>query len=287
MTHLEDGLAHLGAGRWERAVEALRAANRCEPGRLAVVRALVTACLKAGRVGEARATLGSYTSDQPMCAEGWRLAAQLEWKLCSYDEAMDVLARGLARLPNSQILHRQTALFWGARGRIENAQARVVRCAESEAMAARETSAAQPDRLDRLVQDCRLLGCLLDLPSVDEDREMLGALEAKLAKLVVDQPHHADRHFVLARLQMKLDALPAALLSVQRALRVNPRYVEAHRLHATVLGKLDQPDAAIQILRGLVQQGIAWPDIDEQIDELMNSRTASFERGQRSDRRAA
>src|SRR5258706_3457832 len=116
----EAGIAHLTAGRWQEAVASLRSAPRREPGRLAIVRALATALLQVGDDRAARRALADFTIDNPMCAEGWRLAAQLEWKLNQYDEAMIVLARGLERLPNSQALHRQTAPFSGAPGKLES-----------------------------------------------------------------------------------------------------------------------------------------------------------------------
>jgi Flp pilus assembly protein TadD len=283
VTHLDQGLAHLAAGRWRQAIAALRTADRLEPGRLQVVRALATACLQAGDPAQARVALHAYTLDQPMCAEGWRLAAQLEWKLHQYDAAMEVLSRGLSHLPNSQILHRQTALFWGARGKLETA---ALHAYVAPLDAPRAT--IEPDCLDRLVRDSKLLASLLDLPAQQADVEMLRAVEVKLAGLLETQPDHADRHLLLARLQARLEALPAALLSVQRALRANPRYVEAHRLRATLLDKLGQTDAAIAILRMLVKQGANWPDLHEQIAQLdaRRNRTVDGE-NQHLTRRAA
>src|SRR5436190_5189727 len=113
------GLTHLAHKRWPDAVASLRVAFRREPARLAVVRALATACLQTGNINEARQALANFTINSPMSAEGWRLAAQFEWKQNRYDDAMEILARGLDRLPNSQVLHKQIALFWGARGRLE------------------------------------------------------------------------------------------------------------------------------------------------------------------------
>src|SRR4051812_1600295 len=110
---LAEGLGHLAARRWDAAVVCLRVAVQREPGRFAVVRALATACLRGGEIGEARRVVETFTNEHPMCAQGWRLAAQLAWKMNRYDEAMEALARGLERLPNSAVLHRQTALFAG------------------------------------------------------------------------------------------------------------------------------------------------------------------------------
>jgi tetratricopeptide (TPR) repeat protein len=260
-------MAHLAAGRWSAAADALRVANQREPGRLAVVRALATACLHGGDDQGARRAVGQFVLDHPMCAEGWRLAAQLEWKLNQYDEAMAVLGRGLERLPNSAVLHRQTALFWGARGKLENSALHTERVG-----AGREIASADPDYLDRVAQDPKLLGSLLDVAGADANLEMLREVERKLSALLQNQPHHADRQLVLARLQVRIDELPAAMLSVQRALRASPRFVEAHRLRATILGKLGEHEQAIEILKKLIRDGSNWADIHYQIAELQQAR---------------
>src|SRR4051812_16031318 len=78
---LEEGLDHLRAGRFDHAVVALRIALQRGPGRFAAVRGLATAFVLSDDAKAARLLLDTYTTDQPMSAEGWRLAAQLEWKL--------------------------------------------------------------------------------------------------------------------------------------------------------------------------------------------------------------
>jgi tetratricopeptide (TPR) repeat protein len=284
-----DGLGHLAAARWAEAVASLQVALRREPTRLAVARAFATACLQAGRAADARQALAEFTVNSPMSAEGWRLAAQLEWKLCRYDDAMAVLARGLERLPNSQALHKQTALFWGARGKLEAsarhagraevgpvqqmiATARGEGAPEASPFAKTENSAVTNDWFDRVAQDSRILDGLLGLSGDDADVEMLKGLEFKLAALLESQPHHADRQVVLARLRVKLDMLPAAMLSVQRALRANRGYVDALRLKATILGRMNEPAAAIDVLEGLIARGMDWPDLHFQIAELEKAR---------------
>ena len=89
-----------------------------------------------------------------------------------------------------------------------------------------------------------MLDGVLNSPESPDDLAMLRELEGRIAALLTTQPYHADRQLGLARLQVKIGALPAALISVQRALRVNPNYVEADRLRATILGKMGEYDAA-------------------------------------------
>jgi predicted Zn-dependent protease len=292
----DHGVALLSARDWPAAVAALGRAVRREPTRLAAVRALATACLQAGQPDEARRALAAFTIDNPLCAEGWRLAAQFEWKAAQYDAAMDLLARGLEKLPHSQILHRQTALFWGARGKLEISARHAARAADVGAAAdavEKYVAAAQgtqpaggplfqtplptaaavaADWFDRVAQDPRLLDTLLNLGTDANDADMLKGLETKLAALLESQPYHADRQLALARLQVKLEMWPAAMLSVQRALRANPAYVDAKRLRATILGRTGEFDQAIAALESLIAGGLDYPDLHLQVAELHRQR---------------
>jgi tetratricopeptide (TPR) repeat protein len=126
--------------------------------------------------------------------------------------------------------------------------------------------------LDRVAEDPKLLDSLLNLPGDEADLEMLKGLEFKLARLLESQPYHADRQLVLARLRVRIGELPAALLSVQRALRANPQYVEAHRLRATVLGRMGEYDEAIEILEELIGRGMDWADLHFEVAELQTAR---------------
>jgi tetratricopeptide (TPR) repeat protein len=281
----EDGIAHLAESRWANAADSLRKAARREPARFAVVRALATACLQLGDPQAAREAVAALTTNSPMCAKGWRLAAQLEWKLGRYDDAMSVLARGLEHLPNSQTLHRQTSLFWGARGKVEAAACHAERAGQNTESQSRKigpTPASQPeswtaqaveaDWLDQVAQDAKLLESVLNTPGVETNPEMLKGLESRLAALLESQPYHADRQLGLALLQVKVGSLPAAMLSVQRSLRANPGYVEAHRLRATILGEMGEFEEAIEVLEALIGRGMDWADIHFQVAELQDKR---------------
>ena len=263
-SEFEEGLKLLAERRWAAAIERLSAARALEPGRFAIVRALATAHLHKRDADGARQVLADFVRDNPACAQGWRLAAQLEWKLGDYDAALAMLDRGLDHLPNSPILLRQAGLFRTARDgqgqeRVEPADAQPPH---------------DPDWLDRVAQDTRLLESLLSLPDASAGdvghREMLRQLELRLAQLLEAQPYHADRHLALARLQTALEDWPAAVLSVQRALRANPEYVQAHRLRATLLEKTGDIEAAIDSLQSLVARGIEWPDLHLQLARLQN-----------------
>ena len=292
-SEFDEGLAHLAAERWLDAVACLRKAVRREPGRLAVTRALATAYLSSGDEAAARRVVRAFTAEQPMCAEGWRLAAQLEWKLARRDDALALVARGLDHLPHSPVLHRQAALCMGAVGHTAGSAKHAARASSAasriepwitaaaggpgdaaDILQPRPSAAAtkpqlDPDFFDRLAQDAKSLEGLINLPdNGGADVEMLRAVEFRLARLVESQPHHADRQLLLAKLQHRIGAIPAATLSVQRAIRANPNFTQAHRLHATLLAQAADVAGAIRILEGLVAKGIDWPDLHVQLAEL-------------------
>lgn len=304
---LEEGLEHLKAGRLDHAVVALRIALQREPGRFAAVRGLATAFVMSDDARSARLLLDSYTTDHPMSAEGWRLAAQLEWKLNQRPRAVEILYAGLKRLPHSGILHRQLAVFLAADGHLADASkhAEQAPAAEGglqiekyiEAAASpestsgkkllRETPRAQDandhDWLDQIAADPVLLKAILSPIAGDEGalpentRQMLRNIEWKLGRLLEAQPDHADRQLLLARVQARLDAIPAAMLSLQRALRVNPRLIEAHRLKAQLHARIGEVDQAIGVLEGLLAQGILWPDVHYELADLERQRGRAAE----------
>jgi predicted Zn-dependent protease len=292
---LEEGLAHLRASRFDHAIVALRLALQREPGRFAAIRGLATAYLLSGEPKLARRAMENFTAGHPMSAEGWRLAAQLEWKLNYRASAVEILYAGLKRLPLSQVLHRQLAVFLAAEGKLAEAAMHVGDQADSGGVAdylaaaggvsgkmpaptaAYKTPAAEPDPdwLDQIAQDPILLQAILLPLSAklsDEARQMLQGIEWKLARLLEAQPNHADRQLLLARLQARLDAIPAAMLSLQRALRANPNLIEAHRLKSQLHARIGEVDCAIAILQDLLKRGFVWPDIHFEMAELERQR---------------
>jgi tetratricopeptide (TPR) repeat protein len=278
---LEHGLALLRAQDYPQAVHALQAALRLEPGRFAAIRGLATAYLLDDRPGQARAVLERFTAEHPMAAEGWRLAAQLDWKLQDRPRSIEILRAGLKRLPHCRLLHRQLAVFLAADGKLQEAAEHQGAAPHAEDHAAGMPVAPPPpdrDWLDQIAADPVLLGAILTpldapaLPLSDESQRMLEGIEVKLAGLLEVQPHHADRQLLLARLQAKLESLPAAMLSVQRALRANPQLVDAHRLKAELHGRMGETDQAIEVLRGLLKRGLSWPDLHYQIAALEQQR---------------
>jgi hypothetical protein len=226
---LEAGFACLNAGEWTDAIRHLSPLIRRDAGDLKIVRALATAHLRGGDAGSARRVLADFTLAHPLSAEGWRLAALLEWKLCQSTEAVRVIERGLERLPMSDMLQRQRALFVGALGG-----------SEESAPDLKSADVTESDLLGRVAQDPAVLDGVIRVASGRGDVPFLRELAERVAQLIDDQPGHADRHVALARLRLGVGDRMGAQVSVERALAVNPYYAEARRMKMELRGTTDR-----------------------------------------------
>ena len=233
-------------------LDSLRAALAKDPAHLPTVRALAAAHVAQNNPAAARQTLADYRTNHPMCARGWILAAQLEWKLAHRDQALRLLHRALDHLPHSPALKEQLAQYLALTNR-------------APAPASQPLPVTTPDYLDRVAQSTRLLEGLINLPATEEDTPMLRAIESRLAKLLESQPLHADRHLLLAKLQLKIGDLAAATRSVHRALRANPSFTAAQRLRATCLARAGDHDQATRALQSLIAAGLHYPDLHLQV----------------------
>lgn len=255
-TTLDQGLDHLRARRFAEAIDTLRQALLEEPGRIAAVRGLATAQLLAGDPAAARRSLATFTTQHPLADEGWRLAARLEWKLGQRPLAVDVLRRGLTKLPGSRILSQELDLFTAA----------INGGAASTVMTPEPTTDA--DWIDRLINDPKSLDALLASPNATAQREMLAQFESRLANELADQPHHADRQFLLARLRHRLGDLNGAIAAVDATITLNPQLTAAQHLKAKLFAEGGWPHEALGILRRLVAGGVTWPDVLRELAAL-------------------
>ena len=259
----EQGLVYLRAGSLDEAIECLGRARLREPGRFAIVRALATSYLLTHQPDAAREIIDQLIHDQPMLDEAWRLAAQLEWKLGDTRRAIERLQTGLRRLPRSEILQEQIALFEAALG---SATALPIRSIP-------KLPTTDPDWLDQIAADPGLLRAALE--AVDHEdaspgvfADTMRSLESRLQALVKMQPMHADRLLMLAQLQGKLGENKDAMVTVEQALHINASLPRAQRLQAQLLAREGQTDAALKILHHLTKQGLHWPDLHREIAAL-------------------
>ncbi len=280
------------------AIRSFREALRREPGRFAVLRGLVTAYVVEEDYSAARRAIADFLGHHPMSGDAWRLGALLEWKSNEREQAVAVLKRGLANLPESGMLLEQLAVFLGAMGKISEAPriSDVIRNADRprvrEALAAAAGEGADisamfskaskapadsthDDLLNRVARSSKLLDAVLEAPAGKNDPAMLAQLAVRVQRVAAEQPNHADQHVALARVLEKMDDVNGAMAAADRALAANPRYLDAQRLRARLLARAGQIEPALETLQGLLERGLNWPDIHYEIAQLQQQRGQS------------
>ena len=110
---LETGLQQLQAGNFSRAIILLTEAVRSEPGKIVALRGVASAYVLKGKIETARTTIQSFLAENPMADEAWRLLALLEYKQGDRDAAIAITEQGLTRIPGSEMLRKQIAIFHG------------------------------------------------------------------------------------------------------------------------------------------------------------------------------
>jgi len=109
--------------------------------------------------------------------------------------------------------------------------------------------------------------CALPASSIDPDLfEMLfGVVQVALTA----HPTYADLHYHQAQICRRLGRPGRARHHVRRALEINPRYVSALLLLATLEARAGRTDRAVETACEAIRRGADWPDVHCQLGEWM------------------
>lgn len=323
------------AGRFERAAE-------LNPFGGGVERFLAACYVKTGRLDRAVEKLKTLLARDPDDTETRvRLALSL-WKTAQVPVAMETLADGLIRRPDSPELHYQVGVMYAAReeyvkaescfrravsfdGRHVGALERLAQCrsiggdhaaalkllqqahavdpdnprigfqlsvlmqavqgtapvpARKEALCEGSTQPAlhrrtrSPDQaaIERLgemiVKEPDFVRAFLDLPASDIDREVFSILAATLERALADHPEYADLHYHCGAVYRRLGRNVAAIEHAERAVRINPRFVNALILLAELYAQTDRWIDGVGRLEEAIRQGADYPDVHYTLGQL-------------------
>lgn len=113
------------------------------------------------------------------------------------------------------------------------------------------------------------LAAFLALPDTGADAAMFGLLAAVLQIATGEHPEYADLRHLYSRVLARLGRVDAAIAQAERALAINPRYVQA-LIHAARLYELAGRDArAIDCLKKAIASGADWADIQRELGDLL------------------
>ena len=100
-------------------------------------------------------------------------------------------------------------------------------------------------------------------------RETLRAARRALARLAADHPAHADVHFGLSVVAEQLGEIDRAIEAAEKALTINPRYVEACLLAVRLHEKSGEPKRAEQRCRQAAHLRPRWADVHLRLGRLL------------------
>ena len=216
------------------------------------------------RPEEARTSFALAAEADRGRADAYYYLGLAESALGNLPAAVEALQRALSLRPDDLLLTYQLAL--AARALKAGGKEVVIRPPESQAtdggLHARPLAryvAADPD----------VVAALLSLPESEADEELFGSLLAAVEAAVAQRPDYADLHFLCSRILARLHRAPTAVEHANRALEINPRYVQALLHLAELYADLDRPAEALEHLQRAVACGADWPDVHCRIAELM------------------
>ena len=275
---------------------ALRERARLEPARTQVHTALAAWLVRTGRLAQAcevlRAALGLAERTGP-------IHHLLGLVLCGagdYQSGLRYLKRAVAREPARFVFVRDLGLAEGAAGlaasSIETlrqaaalagdegaAPTWLLRVGERCVAASGGRAARQPPRvprravvIERIVsRDPEVAEALIPRKGApgSRQRETLRAARRALARLATDHPAHADVHFGLSLVAAQLGEIDRATEAAEKALTINPRYVEACLLAVRLYEKSGDPKRAEQRCRQAAQLKPRWPDVHVCLGRLL------------------
>jgi len=275
----------------------LRDLVQAEPGRAQGHSRLAAWLARSGRVGQAQDVLrrGLAAADRPA-----DLDHLLGLMLCSagaWESGVRHLERAAAREPARFTFVRDLALAQAAAGRtaasvetlrdavrLAGAQGRrlvwLLRLAERAVMESGGRPARRPPAPSReeaaieqiVTRDPEVAGALIPRKGAPGTprREVLRAARRALAGLLAERPTHADLYFGLGRVAEELGELDRAIEAAEKAIALNPRYVEACLLAVRLYRKSGRADRAEDRCRAAADLRPNWADVHLSLGGILN-----------------
>jgi len=125
-----------------------------------------------------------------------------------------------------------------------------------------ELVASQPDFVE----------AFLRLPESPIDTDVFAMLARTLEKALERQPDYADLHHHCSRVYERLGNTDAAIDAASRAVRINPRYVQALIQLGRLYKQTDRRDEAVDRLTDAIAAGGDYPDVHYLLGRLYQDR---------------
>ncbi len=275
----------------------LRARVRSEPTLSRVHTELAAWLSRAGRLAQAREVLQAGLAVAERAAEIHHLLGLIFCGGGDYDSGLRHLARAVEKRPARFVFLRDLALAQGAAGRtassVESLRQAVSLGSEGalrlgwllhvgERVLAdwggrAERRPPQPSQraavVERIVsRNPEAAEALIPRKGApgSKERETLRAARRALMRLAGQNPSHADLHFGLSLVAEQLGETDRAVEAAEKALTLNPHYVEACLLAVRLYEKSGEPSRAEQRCRQASRLRPRWADVHVRLGRILH-----------------
>jgi tetratricopeptide (TPR) repeat protein len=276
----------------------LRDQVREQPAKAEVHGELGAWLFRAGRLTQAREALQGGLAQARQTAGLHHLLGLIFAGAEDWPSAERHLARAVTQQPMCFEFARDLGLVQGAAGRLAasvetlrsalslggadaagaalRSLVRVGEKALAEAGVKPERRPPQPDRraaaIERLVTRDPGMAEVIAFRRTDptaEDRENLKAARRALARLAAQHPAYPDLHFGMSLVAEQLGEIDRAIEAAEKALAINPRYVEACLLAVRLYERSGKKDQAAERCRQASELRPQWIDTHLRLGRLM------------------
>lgn len=185
-------------------------------------------------------------------------------------------ADAVRSLQRAQRIHRHDA-------RITLLLAQAFQAARAQGAAVRMTPAYPVTEVDEdgeeiealagiVERDAEFVDALLSLPASSTDARVYSLLEAALREALKRRPHHADLHYHLGRVLIRLGWNDEAITEGERAVALDSRHTRALIDLARWYRSADRWEEAVDRLERVVRAGFEYPDVYRDLGELHRKR---------------
>lgn len=182
-----------------------------------------------------------------------------------HERALHYLQRAHGLNPSNPRIALQLSLL--ARSMIEAGQEPAIRW--GPVVSQPQLDHAAIDRLgEAITAEPDFVEAFLSLPASEVDEEVFSTLAATLEHALQKHPEFADLHYHCGAVYRRLGRNQDAIDHAERAVQINPRYVNALILLAQLYGQTDRWAAGLERLEQAVRAGGNCPDVHFLIGQL-------------------
>jgi tetratricopeptide (TPR) repeat protein len=282
-----EGLQHLKQGQYGKAIETFAAVLQTDAGNLQAQQGLLRAYLETGQYEKAEKSVAQYLGADPNNAPLMTLRGEVHFSTGRYAEALADFQKAAERAQGADALRAKlnSGLVFTTLGKVEEAQqvfgefisyynSRQVTNAEDLTLIARALTFLEKYHdandlyLDAIEADPTLIEAHLNAGELYVEKYNYAEAAGFFRDALKINPNSARAHLGLAQAR-QLEGGSEVEQAVARALEINPNYVEAHNLRASLYLELDQFDKAFTELDHSLR-------VDPQSLEARSLRAAGF-----------